>query len=142
MTLKIINTINKHSISNNEWGCICLEIAEISFLLVSVIISIVVNSLVVWFAGKTMVGSDKAKFSDAVWIVILGSVIGGALNALLSGIAGTIVVLLMWLLLIKHFFDCGWLKALVIAILAVIIMVIISFVIGLIAGVALFTIGL
>jgi hypothetical protein len=119
-----------------------LEIAEISFLLISVVISIVVNSLVVWFAGKTMVGSDKAKFSDAVWIVILGSVIGGALNALLSGIAGSIVVLLMWLLLIKHFFDCGWLKALVIAILAVVIMVIISFIIGLIAGVALFTIGL
>jgi len=141
--LKIINTIiNKDSISNNKWGCNCLEIAEISFLLVSVVISIVVNSLVVWFAGKTMVGSDKAKFSDAVWIVILGSVIGGALNALFSGIAGTIVVLLMWLLLIKHFFDCGWLKALVIAILAVIIMVIISFIIGLIAGVALFTIGL
>jgi len=141
--LKIINTIiNKHSISNKKWGCNCLEIAEISFLLVSVLISIVVNSLVVWFAGKSMVGSDKAKFSDAIWIVILGSVIGGALNALLSGIAGSIVVLLMWLLLIKHFFDCGWLKALVIAILAVIIMVIISFVIGLIAGVALFTIGL
>lgn len=122
-------------------GCNCLEITEIIYLLVSILISVVVNSLVVWFAGKSMVGSDKAKFSDAVWIVILGSLIGGALNALLSGILGTIVVLLLWLYLIKHFFDCGWLKALVIAIIAVIIMVIVGFIIGLLVGVTLFTIG-
>ncbi|MDG6222963.1 MAG: hypothetical protein IAX21_01040 [Candidatus Bathyarchaeota archaeon] len=118
-----------------------MEITEIIYLLVSILISVVVNSLVVWFAGKSMVGSDKAKFSDAVWIVILGSLIGGALNALLSGILGTIVVLLLWLYLIKHFFDCGWLKALVIAIIAVIIMVIVGFIIGLLVGVTLFTIG-
>ena len=118
-----------------------MEVSEILFLLIGVVITIVVNSLVVWFAGKSMVGDDKAKFSDAIWIVILGSVIGGALNALLSGIIGSIIVLIMWLFLIKHFFDCGWLKALVIAIIAVIIMVIVSFIIGLIAGVSLFTIA-
>ena len=119
-----------------------MEISEILFLLIGIVITIVVNSLVVWFAGKSMVGDDKAKFSDAIWIVILGSVIGGALNALLSGIIGSIVVLVMWLFLIKHFFDCGWLKALVIAIIAVIIMVIVGFIIGLITGVSLFTIAL
>ena len=119
-----------------------MEISEILFLLIGIVITIVVNSLVVWFAGKSMVGDDKAKFSDAIWIVILGSVIGGALNALLSGIIGSIIVLVMWLFLIKHFFDCGWLKALVIAIIAVIIMVIVGFIIGLIAGVSLFTIEL
>ncbi len=123
------------------WGCICLEITEIIYMLVSILISVVVNSLVVWFAGKSMVGENKAKFSDAVWIVVLGSVIGGALNALQLGLIGSIIVLLMWLYLIKHFFDCGWLKALVISIIAVIIMVIVSFLIGLIAGVTLFTIG-
>ena len=118
-----------------------MEITEIIYLLVSILISVVVNSLVVWFAGKSMVGPEKAKFSDAVWIVILGSVIGGAFNALLYGIIGTIIVLLLWLFLIKHFFDCGWLKALVIAIIAVIIMVIVAFVMGLLVGVTLFTIG-
>ena len=118
-----------------------MELTEIIFLLVSILVSVVINSLVVWFAGKSMVGPEKAKFSDAVWIVILGSVIGGAINALLYGIIGTIIVLIMWLYLIKHFFDCGWVKALIIAVIAVIIMVIVSFVIGLIAGVTLFTIG-
>jgi hypothetical protein len=31
----------------------------------------------------------------------------------------------VWLALIKHFFDCGWLKAFVIAVIAVVIFVII-----------------
>lgn len=119
-----------------------MEISEILFLLVGIVVTVVINSLVVWFAGKTMVGEEKAKFSDAVWIVILGSVVGAALNALLSGIIGSIVVLLMWLYLIKHFFDCGWLKSLVIAIIAVIIMAIVGFIIGLVAGVTLFSLAL
>ena len=100
-----------------------MEIAEIAYVLVSMIITIIINALVVWFAGKSLVGSEKAKFSDAIWIVILGSVIGGALNAFVSGIAGTIIVIILWLLLIKHFFDCGWGKALLIAIIAAIILV-------------------
>ena len=32
---------------------------------------------------------------------------------------------IVWLALIKHFFDCGWLKAFAIAVIAVIIFVII-----------------
>lgn len=119
-----------------------MEITEITYLLVSVIASVLVNSLVVWLAGKSLVGSEKAKFSDAIWIVVLGSIIGGALNALVSGILGSIVVLILWLLLIKHFFDCGWGKALLIAIIAVIISVIIGVIVGLIAGVAIFTLGI
>jgi len=119
-----------------------LEITEISFLLISIVVTIIVNSLIVWLAGRVMVGSEKAKFTDAIWIVILGSVIGGALNALVSGILGSIIVLVLWLLLIKHFFDCGWLKALVIAIIAVVITIIIGIIVGIIAGVAIFTLGI
>lgn len=32
---------------------------------------------------------------------------------------------IIWLALIKHYFDCGWLKALAIAIIAVVIFVVI-----------------
>ena len=119
-----------------------MEITEISFLLISIVVTIIVNSLIVWLAGRVMVGSEKAKFTDAIWIVILGSVIGGALNALVSGILGSIIVLVLWLLLIKHFFDCGWLKALVIAIIAVVITIIIGIIVGIITGVAIFTLGI
>ena len=119
-----------------------MEITEIAYILVSIIITIVINALVVWFAGKSLVGSDKAKFTDAIWIVILGSAIGGILNALVSGILGTIIVIILWLLLIKHFFDCGWGKALLIAIIAAIILVIVGFILGLLLGVTIFTLGI
>jgi hypothetical protein len=42
------------------------------------------------------------------------------------------VLLIIWLALVKHFFDCGWLKALAISIIAVIIAFVILFIIGLI----------
>ena len=36
-----------------------------------------------------------------------------------------IIMFVVWLALIKHFFDCGWLKAFVIAVIAVIVFIII-----------------
>jgi len=48
-----------------------------------------------------------------------------------------LVSFIIWLALIKHFFDCGWLKAFVIAVLAAILFVIIAIIIGVILGVAL-----
>jgi hypothetical protein len=46
--------------------------------------------------------------------------------------------LIIWLALVKHFFDCGWLKALAISILAVILFAIIAIILGLL-GLALIT---
>ena len=117
------------------------DISNISYLLIAVVINVIVNSFFVWLAGKAFVGSEKAKFTDAVWIVILGAVIGGILGAFLSGIIGSIISFIIWLGLIKHFFDCGWVKAFLIAIVAVVIQVIISFIIGIILGVTILTLG-
>jgi hypothetical protein len=41
-------------------------------------------------------------------------------------------MLIIWLALVKRFFDCGWLKALAISIIAIIIAFIILFIIALI----------
>ena len=119
-----------------------LDLSNISYLLIAVVINVLINSLFVWLAGKAFVGSEKAKFTDAVWIVILGAVLGGIIGAFFSGIIGAIVSFILWLALIKHFFDCGWGKAFLIAIVAVIIQVIISVIIGVILGVTILTLGL
>jgi multidrug efflux pump subunit AcrB len=44
--------------------------------------------------------------------------------------------------LIKHFFDCGWIKALIIDIVAVIIQIIIAFILGLLFGVTIMALGI
>ena len=94
-------------------------------LLIQIIVSTIILAPVLWLAGRALVGGDKAKFFDSVWIVVLGTIIGAVVNAFIGGLVAAIIMFIAWLALIKHFFDCGWLKAFVIAIIAVIIFVII-----------------
>lgn len=113
-----------------------------AFDLVAFVIHLVVATIVLapvlWLAGRALVGKDKAKFTDAIWIVVLGVIVGAIFGVLNFGWVGAIVQLILWLYLIKHFFDCGWLIAFVIAIVAVIIVVILAVILGLI-GFALIT---
>ena len=101
-------------------------------LIISIIVNTIIISPVLWLSGRAIVGKEKAKFTDAIWIAILGTVIGTFFGAFFSGIIATIILLILWLALVKHFFDCGWLKAFVISILAVIIFVVIVAILALI----------
>lgn len=106
-------------------------------LVIHIIVNIIILSPVLWLAGRALVGGQKAKFTDAILIVVIGTVVGAFFGAFFSGLIATIIQLFLWLLIIKYFFDCGWLKALAISILTVIIFVIIVIILGLI-GFALF----
>jgi hypothetical protein len=85
-----------------------------------------------------MVGADKAKFSDAIWITLLGIIIGSLIGKLLHGWLGFIVTLIIWLFLIRHFFDTGWGRSILIAIIAVIILIVIAFILTII-GITVFS---
>ena len=93
---------------------------------------------VLWLAGRALAGKEKAKFTDAIWIVVLGTVIGAVVGAFSSGLIAAVIMFVIWLALIKHFFDCGWIMALAIAIIAVIIFIVIVAVLALI-GIGLLT---
>ena len=102
-------------------------------LLIQVVVGVIIIAPVLWLAGRALAGKDKAKFTDSIWIVVLGTVIGAVVGFFnLSLIIAALIMLIVWLALIKHFFDCGWLKALVIAIIAVIIFIIIIAVLAII----------
>lgn len=108
---------------------------DIWSLIIQIVVAAVVLAPVLWIVGKLFVGKDKAKFTDALWIGVLGVVIGAVVGWLLPGwmgLLGGLIMIVVWLLLIKHFFDCGWLKAIVIAIVAWIIYFIISLIISVI----------
>lgn len=98
---------------------------NLDWLVISIIVNTIIVSPVLWLSGRVLVGKEKARFIDAVWIVVLGTVIGTLFGAFFQGIIASIIILIIWLALVKHFFDCGWLKALVISILAVVIFVVI-----------------
>jgi len=105
---------------------------DLMALLIQIVVGVIVLAPVLWIAGRLLAGKDKAKFTDAIWIVVLGVILGAVVGFFVSGLVAWIIMFIVWLALIKHFFDCGWLKAFVIAVLAVIIFVIIIVILGII----------
>jgi hypothetical protein len=89
--------------------------------LIQIAIATIFLSPALWISGRLIAGKDKAKFTDALWIVFLGTIINTVVGAFIGNLIATIILLIIWLALIKHFFDCGWIKAFVIAIVAVVI---------------------
>jgi hypothetical protein len=86
-----------------------------------------------WLSGRAIAGKENAKFVDAIWIIILGALVGGIFSYFeIIGIVALIIQLLIWLGLVKHFFDCGWLKAFAISVLTIIILVIVTVILGLV----------
>ena len=94
---------------------------DLTSLLIQIIVSTIFLAPVLWLAGRVLVGKDKAKFFDAIWIVLLGTVIGAVVGAYIGGLVAAVIMFIVWLGLIKHFFDCGWLMAFVIAAILTII---------------------
>jgi hypothetical protein len=107
-------------------------------LLIQIVVGTIIVAPVLWLAGRALVGKEKAKFTDAIWIVFLGTVIGAVVGAYIGGLIAAVIMLVVWLALIKHFFDCGWIMAFAIAIIAVIIFIVIVAVLALI-GIGLLT---
>lgn len=114
-------------------------------LLIQVIVGIIIVAPVLWLVGRSMVGKAKAKFTDAVWIVALGIIItvilGTWLQESLGWLLGLIITWIVWLALIKHFFDTGWMKALVLAIVLVIVLVIVGLILAALGIAMLFGFG-
>ncbi|MEM2021324.1 MAG: hypothetical protein QXP80_03750 [Zestosphaera sp.] len=102
---------------------------------------VIIVAPTLWASGRLLVGREKAKFTDAIWIVVLGVIIGAVVNFLVSGLIASLIIIIVWLALIKHFFDCGWLKALAIAIIAVLIFVVVIVILAVI-GIGVLSLGL
>ena len=101
-------------------------------LLIQIVVGTIIIAPILWLAGRALVGKEKAKFTDAIWIVLLGTVIGAVAGAFIGGLLAAVIMFVIWLALIKHFFDCGWLMAFAIAVIAVIIFIVIAAVLALI----------
>jgi len=94
-------------------------------LVIHIIVNTIILSPVLWLSGRALAGKEKARFTDAVATVVIGTVVGAVFGAFFTGFLAAIIQLIVWLLIVKHFFDCGWLRALAISIVAMIIFVLI-----------------
>ena len=101
-------------------------------LFIHLIVNVIILSPVLWLAGRAIAGKEKAKFTDAILTIVIGTVVGTLFGIFFSGLIAALIQLILWLLIVKHFFDCGWLRALAISILAIIIFAAIAIILGLI----------
>ena len=103
--------------------------------IIQIVIGTVLLSPALWISGRLIAGKDKAKFTDALWIVFIGIIINTIVGAFIGNLIATIILLIIWLALIKHFFDCGWIKAFIIAVVAVVIFAIVIAILAIILAI-------
>ncbi len=100
----------------------------IGFLIVYIIYLLVVG-FVLWLAGEIVVGR-RVTFGEALGIAGIGTFLVGGIIFFLPGLLGLGLGLLVFLLLVKHYFKTGWLGAVGVGIMALIVGVIVIFIIG------------
>jgi hypothetical protein len=112
-----------------------LEGFQFLYALVYYVVSLFVLTVAFYIAGVIVVGGKRALLSDAFVISLLGTIIGAICQAAFrSYLIGMLLSLLVWLLLIKHYYETGWLGAIAVGILAVIVGIAVLIVLGIILG--------
>jgi len=101
------------------WGSVSSGMLLL-FGIVLFFLALIVLTVVFYVSGLIVVGGKKAKLSDAFIISLLGTVVFNVFVMLIP-VLGPFIALVVWLALIKHYYDTGWLGALAVAVLAVIV---------------------
>jgi hypothetical protein len=110
---------------------------DVVSMLVGIVVGVVITAPILWVAGRLLVGAAKARFIDAVIIVVLGTIAGQVIGQILSGTIGALVQLVVILLLIKKYYECDWLRALAVAVITVVLLIFVSAALAMI-GLAIF----
>jgi hypothetical protein len=111
--------------------------------LVNFVIGLIILTIVFYIAGRAVVGKKRALFSDAFVISLLGTTVAIVVGFFMPDmpLISLILSLIVWLLLIKRYYETGWLGALAVAILAVIIYVVVGLILFLILEIPFLLIG-
>jgi len=119
-------------VGQNWWDRIPPELRFL-FSIAAFLVPLIVLTIVLYLAGRIVVGGQRARFGDAFLIALLGTVIGIILALFIpSFLILLIVQIIVWLALIKHFYETGWLGALAVAILAVVVFIVVLFILAIV----------
>jgi len=95
-----------------------------------IILEIIVVAIVLWLVGRWLVGKKTTSVIHAIWIAVLGVIIARVIGLIpVIGEIGGIISLIVWVYLIKRFFQTNWMKALIVGIVAAIVLYVIHFII-------------
>lgn len=110
--------------------------------LINFVLGLIILTIVFYVAGRAVVGGKRALFSDAFVISLLGTIVANVVSFFIEqSLIGLMLSLIIWLLLIKHYYETGWLGALAVAILAVVVYIAIWFVLFLLLAIPFLLVG-
>jgi len=108
-------------------------LVDIIGTIIHLVIAGIIGGIFVWLAAKAL-SAPRATYWHGILTIISAIILTDIIGYFIGGLGWitTIIEIVIILLLIKHFFGVGWIKAVVIAILAVVILIIVIFVLALI----------
>lgn len=119
------------------WDSITKDLAGLLFVLAVFLLPLLILTVVLYLAGLLVVGGRRARFSDAFLIALLGTIIGTITTLFISSFLLLLVIqIIVWLALIKHFYETGWLGALAVAILSIVVCIVILFILSLVFAIS------
>lgn len=109
-------------------------LTELLFFVISFAIIFAVLSVIFYLAGTVVVGRRRASFKDAFAISVLGTLVLIVCLSVFSLEVATVLSLVAWLLLVRHYYETGILGSIAVGLLSVIIAVVILFLLNVILG--------
>ena len=109
--------------------------------LLNFVLGLIILTIVFYIAGRAIVGKKRALFSDAFVISLLGTIVMNICLNFFGLSVGAILSLIVWLLLVKHYYETGWLGAIAVGIMALIVSIAILVIIGIILGISFVLLG-
>ena len=109
--------------------------------LLNFVLGLIILTIIFYIAGRAVVGKKRALFSDAFVISLLGTIVMNVCLNFFGLLVGAILSLIVWLLLVKHYYETGWLGAIAVGIMALIVSIAILVIIGIILGISFVLLG-
>ena len=114
-----------------------IDLNEILFSVISFAIIFAVLSVILYLAGNIVVGKTKAKIKDAFAISVLGTLVLIVCLSVFSLGVATVLSLIAWLLLVRHYYETGLLRSFAVGVTSVIVAVAILYFLSVLLGVSL-----
>lgn len=109
---------------------------NLAFSVVVFLIELLVLAVVLYIAGRVVVGKKRALFSDAFMIALLGTILSSVFMVFIPySLLALLLSIFVWLLLIKRLYETGWLGAIAVGILAILVFVVVLVLIALLFGI-------
>jgi hypothetical protein len=109
-------------------------LTELLFFIISFAIIFAVLSVVFYLAGNVVVGRSRASFKDAFAISVLGTLVLIVCLSVFSLEVAMVLSLIAWLLLVRHYYETGFLGSIAVGLTSVIVAVVILVILNMLLG--------